>query len=119
MVNPIAIAPFLFALIPVAAAQTSNAGGVSTGTPVEGREWIVIVDIVILVSPTRLVAYSENKTMPYQVLFASDPADSRSNYTGDDFRRPRGDPGQHGMAGIMEKTSFYRTDETCSGLGVQ
>jgi hypothetical protein len=65
MVNPIAIAPFLLALIPVAAAQSSNAGGVSTGTPVEGREWIVIVDIVILVSPTRFLARFDNKAMPY------------------------------------------------------
>lgn len=62
MFTIIAIAPFLFALIPAAAAQTSSA---STGTPVEGREWIVIVDIVILVSPTRFLACFDNKAMPY------------------------------------------------------
>jgi len=53
------------------------------------------------------------------VLSASDPADSFSNYSGDDLGRSSGDPGQHDMAGVVEKTSFYRTDETCSGLGVQ
>lgn len=116
MATMIAIAPFLFALIPAAAAQTSSA---STGTPVEGREWIVIVDIVILVSPTRLPARFDNKAMPYHVLSASDPANSSPNYSGDDFGWSRGDPGQHGMAGVMEKTSFYRTDETCPGSRVQ
>jgi hypothetical protein len=52
------------------------------------------------------------------VLSASDPADSCSNYSGDDYGRSGGDPGQHDMAGIVEKTSFYRTDETCPGSGV-
>lgn len=46
----------LLALLPFTVAQgqsageTQDAGETSSPTPVEGREWIVIVDIVILVS---------------------------------------------------------------------
>jgi hypothetical protein len=93
MVTKIAIVPLLLALIPAAAAQTSNAGGVGTGTPVEGREWIVIVDIVILVSLTRFLACFDNKTMSYHVLSMLHPADSCSYISGDDYGRSGGDPG--------------------------